>query len=144
MSPILSRKGRTVRYASAAFALFCLTAGTACAHHPPAAGLAAARSGGKSTITSDELRTVDDRDAYSAISILRPSFLENRGRTSILLPTPDQPEVYIDGMYYGPFETLRQLPVHELAEIRLLDVGDATIRYGMGHPSGIIDITSLH
>lgn len=145
MSPVESRKGRAAMCATAAsLACMCLTVGTGCTHHKPSTGLAAARAAGVGAITSKELRTVDDRDAYTAIALLRPSMISNRGRTSILLDTPDQPEVFIDGMYYGPFDTLRQLPVHELEEIRLLDVGDATIRYGMGHPSGIIDITSLH
>jgi len=131
------------RTAFAALACVCLTLGAGCAHHESTSGLAAGSSE-TGPITSRELRTMDDRDAYTAISLLRPSLLKNRGRTSILLDSPDQPEVFVDGMYYGPFDTLRQLPVHEIAEIRFLDVGDATIRYGTGHPSGIIDITSIH
>ena len=130
------------RGAAASLAAMCLTVSAACAHREPTSGLGA-RGGGVGAITSKELRTLDSRDAYTAISLLRPGFLTDRGRTSILLPTPEQPEVFIDGMYYGPFETLRQLPVHELEEIRFLDVGDATIRYGTGHPAGIIDITSM-
>jgi len=144
MRTVGSRVPDTLRRASlAAFACTCLTASAGCAHHEPTSAVAM-RSIGTGPITSKELRTVDDRDAYTAISLLRPSLLKNRGYTSILLNTPDQPEVFIDGMYYGTFDTLHQIPVHELQEIRFLDVGDATIRYGMGHPSGIIDITSLH
>lgn len=144
MSAVGSGVADALRRASiAALACTCLTVSAACAHHEPTSGLAV-RSNETGPITSKELRTVDDRDAYTAIALLRPSLLKNRGPTSILLDTPDQPEVFVDGMYYGPFESLRQLPVHELEEIRFLDVGDATIRYGMGHPSGIIDITSIH
>lgn len=144
MSLVVSRAGRALRRgAAAALATMCLTASAACTHHEPTSGLGT-RAGDLGAITSKELRTVDDRDAYTAIALLRPSLLQNRGYTSILLNTPDQPEVFIDGMYYGPFDSLRQIPVHELKEIRFLDVGDATIRYGMGHPAGIIDITSLH
>jgi hypothetical protein len=128
---------------AAALACMCLTLNTGCAHHEPVSSLAA-RGSESGTITSEELRSVDDRDAYTAIALLRPSLLKNRGYTSILLDTPDQPEVFVDGMYYGPFDTLRQLPVHELEEIRFLNVGDATLRYGMGHPAGIIDIKSIH
>lgn len=131
------------RASIAALACTCLTVSAGCAHHEATSGLVA-RPSETGPITSKELRTVDDRDAYTAIALLRPSLLKNRGPTSILLDTPDQPEVFIDGMYYGPFDSLRQIPVHELEEIRFLDVGDATIRYGMGHPSGIIDITSIH
>lgn len=134
---------RTGQAIATALACMCLTLNTGCAHHAPTSS-PVARPSESGTITSTELRTVDDRDAYTAIALLRPSLLKNRGYTSILLDTPDQPEVFIDGMYYGPFDTLRQLRVHELEEIRFLDVGDATLRYGMGHPSGIIDIKSIH
>lgn len=144
MSAAGSKVPGALRRASiAALAGVCLTVSAGCAHREPTSGVAV-RSSDTSPITSKELRTVDDRDAYAAISLLRPSLLKSRGYTSILLDTPDQPEVFVDGMYYGTFDTLRQLPVHELEEIRFLDVGDATIRYGMGHPSGIIDITSIH
>ncbi len=144
MSTVGSRVPDALRRAPiAAPACTYLTVSAGCAHHEPTSGLAV-RSNESGPITSKELRTVDDRDAYTAIALLRPSLLKNRGPTSILLDTPAQPEVFIDGMYYGPFDSLRQIPVHELEEIRFLDVGDATIRYGMGHPSGIIDITSIH
>lgn len=144
MSSVGSRVPGALRRASiAALASTCLTVSAGCAHYEPTSSLAV-RSSESGPITSKELRTVDDRDAYTAIALLRPSLLKNRGPTSILLDTPSQPEVFIDGMYYGTFDTLHQIPVHELQEIRFLDVGDATIRYGMGHPSGIIDITSVH
>ncbi|HEX6533181.1 MAG TPA: hypothetical protein VF041_01205 [Gemmatimonadaceae bacterium] len=99
---------------------------------------------GVGPIRSAELRTIGDRDAYTAIKLLRPQFLQYRGRTSFVLDSPTSPEVYIDGMYYGPMESLRSLPSKELAEIRLLSVGDAVIRYGTGHTAGVIDITSVH
>jgi len=134
MSVVGSRTRRALRRATvAAVSAVCLTAG-ACAHHEPTSGLTT--RAGLGAITSKELRTVDDRDAYTAIALLRPNFLTNRGQTSILLDSPNQPDVFIDGMYYGPFDSLRQIP--------FLNVGDATIRYGTGHPSGIIDMTSLH
>lgn len=143
MSVVGSRTRRALRCATVAtVSAVCLTAAAACAHHEPSSGLNT--RAGLGAITAKELRTVDDRDAYTAIALLRPNFLTNRGQTSILLDSPNQPEVFIDGMYYGPFDALRQIPVHELKEIRFLDVGDATIRYGTGHPAGIIDITSLH
>ncbi len=142
--PLLPKTRRAVMYPTVtALACVCLTATSACTHNGPGSQVASP-SGEVSSISSKELRKFDDRDVYTAIALLRPSFLTNRGRTSILLDSPDQPEVFIDGMFYGTFDTLRQLPVHEIQEIRFLDVGDATIRYGSGHTSGVIDITSIH
>lgn len=99
---------------------------------------------GTGPIESSELRSIGDRDAWTAITMLRPQFLQHRGQTSFLLDSPSEPEVFVDGMYYGPMESLRSLPSKELAEIRLLSVGDAVIRYGTGHTAGVIDITSIH
>ncbi|HEU4642084.1 MAG TPA: hypothetical protein VFS44_06470 [Gemmatimonadaceae bacterium] len=99
---------------------------------------------GTGPITTAELRSIGDRDAWTAITMLRPQFLQHRGRTSFLLDSPESPEVYVDGMYYGPMESLRSLPSKELAEIRLLSVGDAVILYGTGHTAGVIDIRSMH
>ena len=144
MRLLVRTRGSVLFSTFAAFVCVCLTATTACAHHAPDSEIAGPASAGISPITSKELRKFDDRDVYTAIALLRPAFLTNHGRTSILLDSPDQPEVFIDGMFYGTFDTLRQLPVHEIYQIRFLDVGDATIRYGTGHTSGIIDITSIH
>jgi hypothetical protein len=97
-----------------------------------------------SVITAEELRRVGDRDAYTAIELLRPHFLRYRGQTGFRSDARAEPDVFVDGMYYGPMASLRRLPVRELAEIRFLSVGDATMRYGMGHLGGVIDITSIH
>ena len=95
-------------------------------------------------ITHDELATVYDRNAYQAIQALRPAMLKDRGTTSILLDSPTRPEVYVDGMYYGRFSMLQDIQASDCWEIRYLNVGDATIRYGPGHAAGVIDITTKH
>jgi len=105
---------------------------------------APAPHGRPNLITHDELATVYDRNAYQAIQALRPAMLKDRGATSILLDTPTRPEVYVDGMYYGRFSTLQQIQASDCWEIRYLNVGDATIRYGPGHAAGVIDITTKH
>src|SRR6185437_15390200 len=106
---IVSKTARTAMCAAAAtLSCLCLTVTTGCAHRVGSSGTIAAPSGEVSPITSKELRKYDDRDVYTAISILRPSFLTNRGQTSILLDSPAQPEVFIDGMFFGAFDTLRR------------------------------------
>lgn len=93
-------------------------------------------------ITRAELASVGVRDAYSAIMILRPQFLHDRGANSLLLDVPTEPDVFVDGQYYGRVDLLRDLPVQDLLEIRRLSVGDAVVRYGPGHPAGVIDIAT--
>jgi hypothetical protein len=139
---------------SGTYALLATVAACATSHPVESAGGDIAEEGaaaprekprvGVGPIQTAELRSVGDRDTYTAIVLLRPQFLQHRGRTSLVLDSPTEPEVYIDGMYYGPMESLRSLPSKELQEIRLLTVGDAVLRYGTGHTAGVIDITSMH
>jgi hypothetical protein len=99
---------------------------------------------GTGPITEKELTPFAGWDTYQAVKLLRPQFLQNRGATSIVLDSPTQPEVAIDGVMYGRVESLAQLPVSEVATITLLNVGDAVIKYGPGHPAGVIDIVTKH
>jgi hypothetical protein len=99
---------------------------------------------GNGPITAAELRRIGDRDTYTAIQLLRPQFLQHRGPTSFRSIQPTEPDVYVDGLYYGPIGSLRSLSSREIEEIRLLSVGDATLRYGTGHMAGVIDIISIH
>ena len=48
--------------------------------------------------------------------------------------------VYVDRQRYGRINTLRDIPVVSIEEIRFLNVGEATSEFGMGHPHGAIQI----
>ena len=50
--------------------------------------------------------------------------------------------VYLDGQRYGAVETLREIPIATVEEIRFLNAGEANSLFGMGHPHGIIQIVS--
>jgi hypothetical protein len=109
---------------------------TACATLPQGT----TTKGARDTITLEELIDVAARDAYNAIEILRPMMLRGRGVTSYMPGTPMLPEVFVDGMYFGPLESLHLLEVGDLAEVRWLDIGAAAVAYGEGHMAGVIDI----
>ena len=48
--------------------------------------------------------------------------------------------VYLDRQRYGRINTLREIPVASIEEIRFLNVGEANSQFGMGHPHGVIQI----
>jgi hypothetical protein len=50
--------------------------------------------------------------------------------------------VYLDRQRYGDLETLRQIPMATVGEIRFLNVGEANSQFGMGHPHGVIQVIS--
>src|SRR5829696_127039 len=77
------------------------------------------------------------QNAYEVVEKLRPAFLRARATSSGPGFTP---AVYVDGLRKGGIEQLRVIPTREVSEIRYLSVQDATTRYGMNVPAGVIDV----
>jgi hypothetical protein len=50
--------------------------------------------------------------------------------------------VYLDRQRYGALQTLREIPIAMVDEIRFLNVGEANSLFGMGHPHGVIQIVT--
>lgn len=76
-------------------------------------------------------------NAYEAVEKLRPTFLRPRTTSSgpgIL------PELFVDGVRKGSIELLKSIASSEIAEIRYVSVIDATTRYGMNVPAGVLDV----
>lgn len=53
------------------------------------------------------------------------------------------PKVYLDGSFVGDVNQLRQMLVSQAETVELLDAAAATYRFGNGHASGVILVTSL-
>jgi hypothetical protein len=94
--------------------------------------------GGRDVLTAEELATVNETNLYDAIKKLRPMFLVSRGATSLRIGESTLPRVYLDGSPYGDPESLRNMPLTGIYEVRFIDSRDATILYGTGHTAGII------
>ena len=112
----------------------------------PAGQTAAAPRSSPNLITRDEIMSTPVDNAYDAVQRLRPAFLrpktiagtaQNVNGSTVV---HDYAVVYIDGIRKGGFEFLRSLPTREIAEVRYLNVTDATTRYGMNVPAGVIDV----
>jgi hypothetical protein len=93
-------------------------------------------------LTAEEIATTTAQNAYDAISLRRPFFLKSRGPRSLREAPAGQtvefPIVYLNGMYYGELESLRNIHVSQIREIHYLDHNAATVRFGTGHTGGII------
>lgn len=85
----------------------------------------------RDVITVTDLQRVSAVTAFDAIKQLRPEFLTFRrgGRP---------PAVYVDYIRVGGIETLREIPVTEVAEVRHLNSSDATTLFGTGNTDGAI------
>lgn len=100
----------------------------------------------KEVLTAEEIATTIATNAYEAVSLKRPWFLQSRGPRSLRPPpisqTTEFPVVYLDRVYYGELETLRQIPVSHIKDIRYFDFNAATMQFGTGHSGGVILVTT--
>ena len=109
---------------------------TACASGGAGSG---GGSGGRNLITFEEIGRVDNvRDAYELVRILRPLWLQARGTTALTDPSASLPVVYVDEVQMGRPEVLRSIIATTVQQMQFIDRADAEMRYGAGHPGGII------
>src|SRR5262245_24077942 len=123
-------------YARAASVLLALSI-AACA----SAGVTGERSS-RNRITSEQLSRLTADNAYEAVRRLQPQWLEGRGPSSVSDPNPATAMVYLNGSRAGDLEFLRTVPLTTLQEIRYWAPGEASARFGMGLPRGVIELIS--
>jgi hypothetical protein len=109
--------------------------------HLPATPSALAFAHDPDVLSSDEFDEVQEGSAYDLIRRLRPAFLSYRGPTTILGTATGMPTVYVDGMRYGPFGILQQIPASWVAEVRLFRAASAG-QFGLDNTGGVLMITT--
>jgi len=113
-------------------------AGSACA----AASQGPTRGGeGSNVITRAELDAVPTSSAFDAVQRLRPYWL-SRPTAPTLQPGSNPVMVYLDRHRFGALESLRSLNTDQIERMEFVPARDATTRYGTGHPSGVIEVTT--
>ncbi len=95
---------------------------------------------GGTTLSREQLQETNSEELYAAIAKLRPDWLSSRGPTSVTDPTPSSASVFMDGSLLGSADYLRQMRVIDVTEVRYWNAGQASARFGMGHPRGVIEI----
>lgn len=117
-----------------------LAAGTACA--AGTSGGSDTGSGGRGdALTQAQLAATGGSNAYDAVARLRPRWLMARAPNT-LQPEGNPVLVYVDGQRMGGVEQLRAFPVESISQIVFVSASDATTRYGTGHASGVIEVTT--
>lgn len=91
-------------------------------------------------ITQEELEGSMATNALEAIQRLRPNFLSTRGPGTINA-VDEGIIVYANDIRLGGTDTLRDLLIVDIKEIRYMSAADATQRFGTGHSHGAILIT---
>jgi hypothetical protein len=96
----------------------------------------------RNRITQEQLAQVSADNAYEAIRQLQPQWLDSRGPSSITDPTPSTAVVFMDGARLGGLDYLRNVSLIALSEMRFLEPGPASARYGVGLARGAIELIS--
>jgi len=94
----------------------------------------------RNRITLEELEGLPPGTAYDAVNALHRDWLRSRSSTIRTDTGRTAAEVFVDGLPFGSLETLYQIGIETIAEIRYLSPSDATTRYGTGFTAGIIEI----
>ena len=92
-------------------------------------------------LSADELRAGHWRNAYEAVSSLRGRWLQSRGHDTIM-GKPVAVQVHLDDVRLGGVETLREIPVIEIAYIQFFDPATASARWGLDHSQGAIYVST--
>jgi hypothetical protein len=92
-------------------------------------------------LTQEQLAATNSESLYDAINKLRPEWLSSRGPTSVTDATPTAVSVFANGNLLGKADYLQQMRILDVTEVRYWDAGQASARFGMGHPRGVIEIT---
>lgn len=118
-------------------ALVGLVAAVFLACSPPSTARAA-RS--PNVITKEEIVASHANNAYDAVSMLRPAFLNFHGQTTINGSDTGYPKVYLEHILFGDLSSLRTMDVNGIREIHYYNGAEASSRFGLGNVSGAIEV----
>ncbi len=114
---------------------------------------AAAQKGDRTRLMPEEIATKPEiKNVYDAIKTFRPAFFRVRARgdnadntsTSGYGASSGRPEpsLFIDETRFERLDDLRNIPVGELTEVKLLSESETNVRFGPGHPYGALMVTT--
>lgn len=91
-------------------------------------------------LSQEEMLREHFTNVYDAVAALRSAWLTVRGTDSFAQPS--QIWVYYDGTRLGGVDEMRSVIVNSVASLRHYNGVDATMRWGVGHSAGAIQILS--
>lgn len=92
-------------------------------------------------ITREQIESTHYLNAYDVVEALHSNWLNSKSMT-MMGANPDV-VVYYDSNRLGRIEDLRTIPVNAIEYIQHYDGVAATTRFGVGHPNGVILVSSV-
>lgn len=93
-------------------------------------------------LTGEQLARTRAASVYEAVLRLRPAFFRTRGPTSLMVPGSAGPALWVDQSHVGDVRELRDMPVRDVASVRLLSTSEAAIHYGSRFSNGVLVVTT--
>lgn len=112
---------------------------TGCASTSPNGGPRPPRAN-TNVLTLDQLKATNSSILWDAITKLRPEWLNTRGPSSVTDPTPTMASVFMNNSNLGRIESLKDINVLDVMEVRFWPAAQASARFGQGHPRGVIEL----
>lgn len=106
------------------------------------ANTAVAPGGDPTTVTEDQIALLHVSNAYDVVARTHGNFFHSRGRESIDPSMPAIPvHVFVDDTYYSnDVNSLRDIGVDVVMEIRFYQSYEAQYKFGSGHMGGVIQV----
>lgn len=89
-------------------------------------------------ISQEEIAQTPAPNLYELVQRLRPGWIQQRSAQGQF----GYPTVYMGSQPLGSVDRLRELNPSNVAEIRYMDPIEATSRFGLGVPFGVIQVTA--
>ena len=96
----------------------------------------------RNVITEEEIDASTASNVYDLIAQLRADFLKDRGKISIRANQHEKAVVFLNDQEYGILETMRNIPVSRVSEIRYYPGTDAVNRFGAQYGGGVVMLIS--
>ncbi|MGH7652800.1 MAG: hypothetical protein ACREMS_13315 [Gemmatimonadaceae bacterium] len=122
--------------------LMLLIAGASLACAPSSTLSNGSGSRNSNVITREEIADSHASNAYEAVRMLRPSFLQSHGPNTLSGADNGYPKVYLNHQFYGDLDSLKSLEVNAISEIHYYNGTEASNRFGLGNVSGAIEVTT--
>ena len=102
-------------------------------------------TGGRSSrnvITQEEIDASNAANMYDLIARLRADFLKDRGAVSIKSNQRERAVVFLNDQEYGILETMRNIPIGRISEVRYYTGIDAVSKFGSQYGGGVVMLVS--
>jgi len=96
----------------------------------------------RNVISQEEIDSSNASNMYDLIARLRADFLKDRGAVSIKTNQRERAVVFLNDQEYGILETMRNIPIGRISEVRYYTGIEAVGKFGSQYGGGVVLLVS--